>query len=215
VPQSPCRRGMASPRGGCSVVLSLAGQCPAITSALPAFIYHSFFPMPNRPLSIPSFQVFAFPPQCPDLSFFRASPSFLTRSPLPRSSWVPAGPSATGRVHHIGAASALALIMTIHLSQQTTTSAYYVKKIIIFRLLRPNAMSTNLLHTTVWLEGGGLQVTADGTGIRVPRGALVRALADSTAMDRGLSGAGLGRLLVHDRAGCWPALAGAIADGAR
>ena len=56
-----------------------------------------------------------------------------------------------------------------------------------------------MVHTTGWLKG--LQVTADGTGIVSHAGAaLVRALADSTALTAGLSRAlASGRLLVHDR----------------
>jgi hypothetical protein len=64
-----------------------------------------------------------------------------------------------------------------------------------------------MVHTTGWLKG--LQVTADGTGIVSHAGAaLVRALADSTALTAGLSRAPpSGWLLVHDRdrvlAWCW------------
>jgi hypothetical protein len=71
-----------------------------------------------------------------------------------------------------------------------------------------------MVHTTGWLKG--LQVTADGTGIVSHAGAaLVRALADSTALTAGLSRAlASGRLLVHDRGRVLAGLACAIAGGA-
>ena len=60
------------------------------------------------------------------------------------------------------------------------------------------------MNTTGWLKG--LRVTADGTGIVPHAGvALVRGLPDHLGLTAGLSKAlASDRLLVHDRAGCWP-----------
>ena len=60
------------------------------------------------------------------------------------------------------------------------------------------------MNTTGWLKG--LRVTADGTGIVSHAGvALIRALSDNIGPTAGPSRAlASRRLLVHDRAGCWP-----------
>ena len=60
------------------------------------------------------------------------------------------------------------------------------------------------MKATGWMKG--LQVTVDGTGIVSHAGvALSRTLADNMDLTAGLSRAlASPRLLVHDRAGCWP-----------
>ena len=70
------------------------------------------------------------------------------------------------------------------------------------------------MNTTGWLRG--LEVTAGGTGVVSHAGlALLRALADKTALTGGLSKAlASRRLLVHDRGRVLADLACAIADGA-
>ena len=71
------------------------------------------------------------------------------------------------------------------------------------------------MNTTGWLKG--LRVTGDGTGIVSHAGvALVRALADNTGLTTGLSKAlASRRLLVHDRAGCWPTWPGRSPEAPR
>jgi hypothetical protein len=69
------------------------------------------------------------------------------------------------------------------------------------------------VKNTGWMKG--LKVTADGTGVVSHAGVtLVRALADSTGLTRGLSKAlASARLLIHDRGRVLADLACAIADG--
>ena len=60
------------------------------------------------------------------------------------------------------------------------------------------------MNVTMW--SNGLEVTGDGTGIVSHAGlGLLRRLADKTGVTSGFSRAlAAGRVLGHDRAGCWP-----------